>query len=80
MRNREWGENGAYSGHPFPTSTDALRRLPAPIPGRPGAGFLRCSAPAAISTPYRFGPATRSAAAGPAASYSRTKPGSFCFA
>jgi hypothetical protein len=82
-----WGENGAYSGHPFPISTDALRRLPAPNPGRPGSGFLRCPAPAAVATPYRFSPATRFAAVGTAAITTtaaagnpRTKPGSFCFA
>jgi hypothetical protein len=56
-------ENGAYEGCPFPTLTDAPRRLPAPHPGRPGAGFLRC--PAITATPYRFSPATRSAAAWP---------------
>jgi hypothetical protein len=62
MRNRGWGENGAYSGHPFPTSTDAPRRLPAPNPGRLGSGFLHCPAPAPIA--YRFSPAIRSAPAG----------------
>ena len=82
-----WGENGAYDGHPFPTPIDAPRRLPAPNPGRPGAGFLCCPAPAAIATPYRFGPDPRSAAAGPAAITTPTagrprctKPGPLCFA
>jgi hypothetical protein len=78
-------ENAAYEDRPFSIPNDAPRRVPAPILGRPGAGFLRC--PAAIATPYRFGPAPRSAAAGPAtiatptAGRARcTKPGPLSFA
>ncbi len=65
-------ENGAYEGRPFPTPNDAPCRFPVAHPGRPGAGFLRCLA--LTAAPYRFGPTTRPAAAGHAASYSRTKP------